>query len=830
MADYGLVVGISKYPLLPGDKGEPPANLEGPVNDADDVYAWLISPEGAGLDPRNVQRIRTAEPFDPAGRQPRQQEVTDALAWLADQVTGTQGGRLYLYFSGHGWAPAVEEGALFTADATTDDPYHVYGHAWLNWFRMSGSFREFVLWMDCCMNWQRTIPVAGVTRRVKPGTGVPGPAFVGLAARAKSALECKMSDGKVHGVFTWTLLQGLKGGASDQRARVTGESLQTFLYNAMPEFLSKEVRETGIVDVRPFVRADPGFVFRKLPARPTHAVRLRLPPGAGGHELRIWAGQPHRQLLVERPAADVWEGRLYRGLYVVDVPELGLRHGFQVTGGGDVDVSVTEQGPAVVQPPATATYRLCVKSSNDAASIILTDHRFTRLLTETGSLDSPQEEPGVYKVRVEIGRDIGSPSEQIIVLDRDHVDQAVAAPLSSPAPIPGSAMTHEYHMEPFTASADRTGDFSPPAPGKARLSVIARYWTEPSRRQAGLSFPHPLEGLELLSADDQPLANLAAGTRVDAPYGIDPIAAWEMEVDPGAYFLRQTLADGRLIETVLVAAPDWVTQMVIRRADGDAVTTGQPHVSAIGEPAVFMRRAGQYRDPREDVVVEAARVALTEGRNILGEGRGAEVEELLFIKFNNPIAGIIGAHLKVLAIDTAPPQPQKLAALDEVVRNMRTLVGPSHPDVEALSLRCGDPALRASAPFTMPPMFNRSWQLIVQASYQRPELVPPALWLRVQAATSAGPFFAWSADASVRASHARQLSAWVEQATALQQPAAPAAMDATPPRRRPRTRGAPPARTLEMSPGPSGLEDEARRLLIPAAGLAALWQERSSHR
>jgi hypothetical protein len=825
MADYALVVGISKYPRLPGDNGQPPANLEGPGNDADAVYDWLVSTEGGGLDRANVKRIRTAEPFDAAAPQPDEGDVKNALMWLAEQVKDTPGGRLYLYFSGHGFAPVLEEGALFTADATLDGPLHVYAHAWLNWFRKSGSFRDFVLWMDCCMTSQQSIPVSPVSLRSRTATGDPGPAFIGLAARTRSALESKMPDGNVHGVFTWTLLQGLRGGASDERARVTGESLQTFLHNAMVDFLPAQVREAGVVDLRPFVRADdPGFLFRQLPVRPTHAVRLRLPAGAAGHELRIWGGQPHRQFLAERPAADVWEGKLFRGLYVAEVPDLGLRHGFQVTGAGDVEVTVTEQGPPVT-PPAAATFRLSVGSPNKAASIILTDYKFTRLLTGTGSLESPNEMPGVYKVRVEIGREVGSPSERIIVLDRDHVDQAVAAPLTSPAPIPGSAMTHEYHVDSFNAAADPSGVFAPPTPGKARLCVIGRYWTDPARRDPPLVFPHPLQGLELLSPVDQPLADLAAGTPVIAPQGIDPIAAWDLEVEPGTYFLRQTLADGRLVEIAVVAVANWVTQMVLRRANADAVTAGQPQVSAIGEPAVFMRRAGLYRDPQEDAVLEAARVALAEGRNILGEGRGTEVEQLLLLKFQNPIAGIIGAHLKLLALDrAAAPDPQELAALDEVVRNMRLLVGPSHPDVEALSLRCGDPALRASVPFTTPPMFNRSWELIVQASYQRPELVPQVLWSRVHAASSAGPFFAWSADDRGRASHARQLAAWVEQAAAAQREALPAS--GTTGRRR-RMRGAAPPAAMEVAPSPGPLGDEARRLLIPAAGLASLWQGRS---
>jgi hypothetical protein len=59
-----------------------------------------------------------------------------------------------------------------------------------------------------------------------------------------------------------------------------------------------------------------------------------------------------------------------------------------------------------------------------------------------------------------------------------------------------------------------------------------------------------------------------------------------------------------------------------------------------------------------------------------------------------------------------------------VVANLRQLIG-AHPDVTALTLL---PELRELArddTYTMPPMLRSSWALIVGASVERPELVPP---------------------------------------------------------------------------------------------------------
>ena len=281
MTDFAVVVGIARYPELSAEGVA--ADLDGPNNDASAVRDWLVDPDGGGLQPANVKLIRSADfdPIDPEDPQPAKGRVDRALNWVETQTRDVPGGRLYLYFSGHGFSPRLEEGALFTAEATQTSPEYVFAASWVRWFRQSQRFREAVLWMDSCMNYQQSIPVNEVVLRPKIGTGVPCPAFLALAAQTKSALETTMPDGQVHGVFTWTLLQGLRGGAADERGRVTGESLRNFLSTVMPEFLPATARNSTSVDLIPFVRADEGIVFRRLPARPKFPVRLSFPAGRG---------------------------------------------------------------------------------------------------------------------------------------------------------------------------------------------------------------------------------------------------------------------------------------------------------------------------------------------------------------------------------------------------------------------------------------------------------------------------------------------------------------------------------------------------------------------
>ncbi len=799
MTDFAVVVGIAQYPLMTA------ADLSGPDNDAKAVYAWLLDPKGGGLQQQNVKLICSADfPIDPNKPQPPQpnsSDITYALdTWLNQQTQGASLNRLYLYFSGHGFSPRLEEAALFTAESTMTVQEYVYATSWVRFFRMATRFREVVLWMDSCMNYQLLIPVAEVARP-KVGTGVPGPAFIAFAAQTKSALEHKMlgdgGDGKVHGVFTWALLKGLRGGAADETGRVTGDSLRRFLFTAMPEFLPPGAVNSTSVDLYPFVRADDGMVFSRLDSRPKYRVHLDLPSAKAGQELRIWTGRPLRQAVSATLTSTTWEGGLVRGLYMAEVPAAGLRQGFQVSGAGKVKEFIERTGPAVKVPKdVTKLFKLDVVAGNPAAAISVMDYQFGRIFRATGELHE-LEMPGVYKVRVEFGRDITMISDQVLLLDRNGWPGDVPTPqLASPAPIPGSVSAHESLYARFEDAANRDiGDFRGPEPGQSAISVIASYWTEPdgaAPTAVGVAPPpHPMHDLQLVDAAGGPFPDLSQNCQVEWQPEVDQPAVWEKKVPPGNYFLRQLLPDGRQYEGCITASPGWVTQIVVKRAA--QVSAAADQSDAITDVAVFMRQPGRGHASSQDAVIEGARLALTHDRNLFEEGRGAQLADLLLTEFTDPIAGIIGAHLLLRV--RAELDPVQAKQFDSVVKKLRELVGPDHPDVEALSLRCTDAALPTSRPFTAPPMFRHSWRLIAQASYQRVELVPPQLWQRVQASVAFGATFVWAADEQTRAAHAAQLSRWISQCPA---------------------------------PLPDEVRDAACRMQVPAGAAATLWAERAA--
>jgi uncharacterized caspase-like protein len=131
VTDFAVVVGIARYPELSAEGVA--ADLDGPNNDASAVRDWLVDPDGGGLQPENVKLIRSADfdPIDPEDPQPAKGKVDRALNWVEQQTRNVAGGRLYLYFSGHGFSPRLEEGALFTAEATQTSPEYVFAASWV---------------------------------------------------------------------------------------------------------------------------------------------------------------------------------------------------------------------------------------------------------------------------------------------------------------------------------------------------------------------------------------------------------------------------------------------------------------------------------------------------------------------------------------------------------------------------------------------------------------------------------------------------------------------------------------------------------------------------
>lgn len=834
--DHAILIGINSYPEL--GEGGLAANLNGPGNDVDAVKAWLIDPKGGALPPgsQNIHELRSQPALDAANARPTVDEL-DALLARIDAIAmanrkagkGQQvGRRLYLYMSGHGFSPGRQRACLFTANAKERLGLNVHATGWLNWLQDSGYFREFVLWVDACMNRMSFLQPHDPPLPPVVVSNPPLANFVAFAAQRplKAVEQAIAEDGnKAHGIFTWTLLEGLRGAAADANGRVTGTSLANWVRNAQSARFSPEDRDDRDVAQEPeIVQQDAGLIFARGVAPPEYPVTLIFPAAAQGATARLWSGSPPA-VLQTFPAIDsavAVKVALRPGLYVVDVPPSGLRHGFEVV--CPMAVVVQDTGPAVVEVSADAMFELDIDPGDPTAEIFVIDRRFSLVDSSPARLATPLP-AGVFKIKIRIGNAV---NQRVILLDHDRPSLTAPAAPQLPSlvvPMDSSASSHESHRD-GRADAVRAANALTLAAGDAVVLVMARQFSDKLAPRPGLT--PPWQGISIVDALGNQVIDLA--TQGERHEEGDAYAHCASAVAPGCYYLRQRLDDGQTIEQSLIVCAGWRTEAYVLRGVtlGAATLQSQPRVS------VMMHRLGQgLGDEKEDRLVETAAVGLAGERRILN----AELESLLLEKFSNPVTGMIGGHLLLVERERDPARD--ISQLDAVVRNLIGLVGANHPDVAALALQCADARLRPVGRLAGPPMLHRSWALLAQGAAEQPELIPAAMWSRVHALAALAPFLVWTTEEAVKAAARQQLAQAILRPTQASSPAAQgpmafslpgadatlaavaAAVEATQPRSR-GVRAAPPSTPPGLGPTQRA---RAAQLNVPPSAFEALQSE-----
>jgi hypothetical protein len=384
--------------------------------------------------------------------------------------------------------------------------------------------------------------------------------------------------------------------------------------------------------------------------------------------------------------------------------------------------------------------RLRLTAGSPLAEVFLVDHHFALVKRAIGDLDCTVE-PGVYKVKAELG---DARTEQLVVLEGDmQIDLSADLPIASPAPIEGTAWTREHDMR---TADDRSIDVVVHEGEGARVFVMARASGEESRPGASSSPPHvSLHGPDgTLLVMPQP-----------APMDLDGLAhTVTVEVDPGPYFLRWRDDSGVTAEQCVHAVQDWQTQVFVLEDAAEPTELGRTRVS------VLMGRNGFNSKEYQLRLTEEARTALAGERRVAGRF----LNEALPEKFENPVLGLFGAHLMLIARDAEREAEEERASglrrddhphapvafeqsrFDTVVDALRDLLGPAHPDVVALSTQATGAALDALEPLTAPPMLWRSWVLLIEASNDAPALIPVSTWRRTLKLLPLRPFLLWSPE------------------------------------------------------------------------------------
>ncbi|MBV8824835.1 MAG: hypothetical protein JO084_06480 [Bradyrhizobiaceae bacterium] len=349
LADRALVVGINRYQGI--------KKLCGAENDAQNFFNWVTHPTGGGVDPGQATKILSsnfpaaASVNDdlPAKEQIERffTEVDDAAD--ANNVAGLgpkAGNRVWLFFSGHGFAPALDTSGVLMANATLKRIHNIAAMLWANRLYEGGWFDDVFLFQDACRN---RIPNGDLTppflrKRQAPRNQQRRRFYAFSAKDQKLSVELPFPppNGEKHGIFTRTLLQGLRDARDPRTGAVTTTQLKAYLQANMKNLLPEADKENDDFAQAPEVfDPDPPFDIVAAPAAPQvpqFPVRIFT---AAGRAARVMDGTLANELASENPAPAEWVLRLQRGLYKLLVEGADARL-FEVAGALEPDGSPRE--------------------------------------------------------------------------------------------------------------------------------------------------------------------------------------------------------------------------------------------------------------------------------------------------------------------------------------------------------------------------------------------------------------------------------------------------------------------------------------------------------
>ncbi len=317
---WALVVGISDHHYLP-----PPAQLHFAHRDAEEFAAFLRSAPGGAL-PSDHIRLLSNERATLAA-------IRAALhTWLVESAGPDD--IVYLFFAGHGVVAESDEAYLVAHDS---DPQNLHATA-LSFREVDRTLSErlranlIVMTLDACHSGQlgwTSFTVGSASRANEPiaAVGRADRSFLKLLASrpSESSFEDERWNGG-HGVFTHTMLEGLRGPADrDNDGVVRASELIDYLARRVPEQTQarQHPRVAGTFDARM-----PLSIVPPRPPPPPESATLDVsgPAGAGVYIDHVFRGILRRDggLRVEalpigahRLSADLLEGVTLEGSFTM---------------------------------------------------------------------------------------------------------------------------------------------------------------------------------------------------------------------------------------------------------------------------------------------------------------------------------------------------------------------------------------------------------------------------------------------------------------------------------------------------------------------------------
>jgi len=338
---YAVVVGVDQYPGF--QKGK--RDLNCPQNDAIAVRDWLLRPNGGDLptgpQPNESQNLRLITREAPKGRPPPcpvVNEIVKAVKAVAEafhdkyslldevgQASIWNTSRLYLFFSGHGIDADGGDAVLLGADAEDGLLFHLSVQAIVNKFKVAKTFRELVVWTDCCRT-ASAIPIGPVVLDLTPyryeGSGDVRVFFARASKTQQPAYEPpkeKLAE-DANSFFTRALIEGLNGGVVGAATGIRPSNLRPYLELRVPALSQKYYK----VDQAPDITPDDDMEF--VPAHAPTRFLVRLKVGAGSpfaapNTVRVFSDVSNpagaTEHAISAAGSGVFELALPNGLYVV---------------------------------------------------------------------------------------------------------------------------------------------------------------------------------------------------------------------------------------------------------------------------------------------------------------------------------------------------------------------------------------------------------------------------------------------------------------------------------------------------------------------------------
>lgn len=238
--DFAILVGISRY----ADPSYP--TLDGPPHDVELMRKWLLDEKGGNLPKERIKTIVSPATFasdqDPLLAPPLPLEFETTFVRLERERMALKAarlsGRLYLFFSGHGFSSRDinrgDEAALYTANAAKDYYQHIFGTYFALRAKAKALFREIVLIMDCCRdaeaNRAPTVPMMANTPDDDLAADVQLMAIYAVPRGGKAQERAiPERNGEIHGLLTHALIKAFEEARPTADGQISATRLRDHL-------------------------------------------------------------------------------------------------------------------------------------------------------------------------------------------------------------------------------------------------------------------------------------------------------------------------------------------------------------------------------------------------------------------------------------------------------------------------------------------------------------------------------------------------------------------------------------------------------------------------